>query len=95
MTRMKRSALAATTATAALTVTGALMSSPLANAAGTAGTAVTASAEVSPHAAQTVDDIGASGAWWVNDLQHFSPKVQARVAASTASSSGRARSRTT
>ncbi|MEV6762818.1 glycoside hydrolase [Streptomyces sp. NPDC051105] len=77
-TRTKRSALAA--AAAALTATGALISSPPANAADTAGTAGTASAEVSPHAAQTIDDIGASGAWWVNDLQHFDPKVQARVA---------------
>jgi O-glycosyl hydrolase len=36
-------------------------------------------AEVSPHAAQTIDNIGASGAWWVNDLKNFDPKVQARV----------------
>ncbi|KPI18393.1 Ricin B lectin [Actinobacteria bacterium OK074] len=37
-------------------------------------------AEVSPHAAQTIDNIGASGAWWVNDLQHFKPSAQAKVA---------------
>ncbi|WP_217552131.1 glycoside hydrolase [Streptomyces sp. GbtcB6] len=66
------------TATAALAVTGALIGSPPANATDT--TTASASAEVSPHAAQTIDDIGASGAWWVNDLQNFSPKVQARVA---------------
>ncbi|MFJ3800779.1 glycoside hydrolase [Streptomyces sp. NPDC090088] len=77
MTRTRRSVLA--TAAAALAVTGALISSPPANAAGTADTA-TAPAEVSPHAAQTIDDIGASGAWWVNDLRHFAPAVQARVA---------------
>ncbi|MEU4929055.1 glycoside hydrolase [Streptomyces yokosukanensis] len=62
-------------AAAALAVTGALLVSPPAS----AGAAPPA-AEVSPHAAQTIDDIGASGAWWVNDLQHFDPKVQARVA---------------
>ncbi|MEU9155161.1 glycoside hydrolase [Streptomyces sp. NPDC048417] len=82
-TRTKRSVLAAATAAAVLTVTGGLISSPHANAAdaaGTTGAAGTTPAEVSPHAAQTIDDIGASGAWWVNDLQHFDPKVQARVA---------------
>lgn len=74
MTRTNRPVLA--TAAAALAVAGALISSPAANAAGSAP----AAAEVSPHAAQTIDDIGASGAWWVNDLQHFDPTVQARVA---------------
>ncbi|MFK0287015.1 glycoside hydrolase [Streptomyces sp. NPDC090499] len=69
----KRSVLL--TAAAALAVAGPLISAPPASAATAA-----AAAEVSPHAAQTIDDIGASGAWWVNDLQHFSPKVQARVA---------------
>ncbi|MFD8720902.1 glycoside hydrolase [Streptomyces sp. NPDC059629] len=77
MTRTRRSVLATTAAT--LAVTGALISSPPANATDT-DTAATTTAEVSPHAAQTIDDIGASGAWWVNDLQHFDPKVQARVA---------------
>jgi O-glycosyl hydrolase len=62
------------TAAAALAVTGALLSAPPANADGVAP------AEVSPHAAQTIDNIGASGAWWVNDLQNFTPAVQARVA---------------
>ncbi|MFD4510094.1 glycoside hydrolase [Streptomyces sp. NPDC058457] len=62
------------TAAAVMAVAGPLISAPPASAA--TGTA----AEVSPHAAQTIDDIGASGAWWVNDLQNFSPKVQARVA---------------
>ncbi|MET8942665.1 glycoside hydrolase [Streptomyces sp. NPDC004542] len=62
------------TAAAALAVTGPLVSAP------TASAAAPTAAEVSPHAAQTIDDIGASGAWWVNDLQHFSPAVQARVA---------------
>ncbi|MFI9804470.1 glycoside hydrolase [Streptomyces sp. NPDC052301] len=60
---------------AALAVTGALLGSPSARAAD-----APAAAEVSPHAAQTIDDIGVSGAWWVNDLQHFDPAVQARVA---------------
>lgn len=63
------------TAPAALAVTGALLSSPTAS----ADAAAPAAAEVSPHAAQTIDNIGASGAWWVNDLQHFDPEVQARV----------------
>lgn len=63
------------TASAALTVAGALLTSPSASA-----TAAPAAAVVSPQAAQTIDDIGASGAWWVDDLQHFDPKVQARVA---------------
>ncbi|WP_089103938.1 glycoside hydrolase [Streptomyces hyaluromycini] len=67
------------TATAALAVTGALIGSPPADATDTTAASAT-TAEVSPHAAQTIDDIGASGAWWVNDLQNFSPKVQARVA---------------
>ncbi|MFD4602778.1 glycoside hydrolase [Streptomyces sp. NPDC058464] len=74
-THSRRPVLA--TAAAALAVTGALISSPPADAADTASATT---AEVSPHAAQTIDDIGASGAWWVNDLQNFSPKVQARVA---------------
>ncbi|MFH9083956.1 glycoside hydrolase [Streptomyces sp. NPDC017673] len=65
------------TASAALAVTGALLGSPPASAAGTTGTPA---AEVSPHAAQTIDNIGASGAWWVNDLKNFDPEVRARVA---------------
>ncbi|MFC8359798.1 glycoside hydrolase [Streptomyces griseorubiginosus] len=61
-------------AAAALAVAGPLISAPPAS-------AVTPSAaEVSPHAAQTIDNIGASGAWWVNDLKNFDPRVQARVA---------------
>jgi len=47
-----------------------------------------AQAEVSPFPAQTIDDIGASGAWWVNDLVHFSPSVQQQVANLLFSSSG-------
>ncbi|MFE9452329.1 glycoside hydrolase [Streptomyces sp. NPDC006739] len=70
--RTKRSVLL--TAAAAFAVAGPLISAP------TASAATPTAAEVSPHAAQTIDDIGASGAWWVNDLQHFSPAVQARVA---------------
>lgn len=66
------------TASAALAVTGALLGPPPASATSPAGSPVTA--EVSPHAAQTIDNIGASGAWWVNDLQHFEPGVRARVA---------------
>ncbi|WP_079078539.1 glycoside hydrolase [Streptomyces sp. CdTB01] len=62
------------TAAAALAVTGPLISAP------TASAATPTAAEVSPHAAQTIDDIGASGAWWVDDLQHFEPEVQAEVA---------------
>ncbi|MEU2711679.1 RICIN domain-containing protein [Streptomyces sp. NPDC007205] len=47
-----------------------------------------AAAEVAPHAAQTIDDIDASGAWWVNDLQQFNPKAQARVVRLLFSESG-------
>ncbi|MFG2353335.1 glycoside hydrolase [Streptomyces sp. NPDC048521] len=70
--RTRRSVLL--TVAAALAVTGPLLTSPAASA------AETTPAEVSPHAAQTIDDIGASGAWWVNDLKNFDPEVQARVA---------------
>jgi O-glycosyl hydrolase len=42
--------------------------------------AASARAEVSPAPAQTIDAIGASGAWWVNDLAKFAPAVQQRVA---------------
>lgn len=62
------------TAAAALAVAGPLISAP------PAGAAAAPAAEVSPHAAQAIDNIGASGAWWVNDLKNFDPKVQARVA---------------
>src|SRR5881409_2241155 len=62
------------TAAAAFAVAGPLISAPPSSA------ATPTAAEVSPHAAQTIDDIGASGAWWVNDLQHFKPGVQDRVA---------------
>lgn len=55
---------------------------------GTAGTmalpgaAVGAAAvvQVSSTAAQTIQNIGASGAWWVNDLTRFAPATQQRVA---------------
>lgn len=61
------------TAAAAFAVAGPLISASPASA------ATPTVAEVSPHAAQTIDNIGASGAWWVNDLKNFDPKVQARV----------------
>lgn len=70
------------TAAAALAVSGPLISAPAASA------ATPTAAEVSPHAAQTIDNIGASGAWWVNDLKNFDPKVQAKVAKLLFSSSG-------
>ena len=69
-------------AAAALAVAGALISAP------PAGAADPPVAEVSPHAAQTIDNIGASGAWWVNDLKNFDPEVQARVAKLLFSSQG-------
>ncbi|WP_405883445.1 ricin-type beta-trefoil lectin domain protein [Streptomyces sp. NBC_01136] len=79
-------------AAAALVLPVALISAPPAGAADPTATTPTtptpAAAEVSPHAAQTIDNIGASGAWWVNDLQHFSPAVQARVARLLFSSGG-------
>ncbi|MFK4102086.1 glycoside hydrolase [Streptomyces sp. NPDC019531] len=68
----RRSALL--TAAAAFAVAGPLISAPPASA------ATPTVAEVSPHAAQTIDNIGASGAWWVNDLKNFDPKIQAKVA---------------
>ncbi|MBL1096652.1 glycoside hydrolase [Streptomyces coffeae] len=40
----------------------------------------TATAHVSSAPAQTIDNIGASGAWWVNDLAAFSPSGQAEAA---------------
>lgn len=70
------------TAAAALAVSGPLISAPPASA------ATPTVAEVSPHASQTIDNIGASGAWWVNDLKNFDPKVQAKVAKLLFSSSG-------
>ncbi|MEV6168742.1 glycoside hydrolase [Streptomyces sp. NPDC051954] len=76
----RRSALL--TAAAALAVAGPLISAP------PAGAADPVAAEVSPYAAQTIDNIGASGAWWVNDLKNFDPKVQARVAKLLFSSGG-------
>ncbi|MFD7276518.1 glycoside hydrolase [Streptomyces sp. NPDC059862] len=78
--RTSRSIL--TTAAAALAVSGALISAP------PAGAADSTPAQVSPHAAQTIDNIGASGAWWVNDLKNFDPAVQARVAKLLFSSKG-------
>jgi len=63
-----------TTAALTLAVGSTLLTSP------TSAATVTPAAEVSPYAAQTIDNIGASGGWWVNDLQHFDPRVQARVA---------------
>ena len=56
---------------------GTLVAVPLAP---SAAAAAAARAEVSPAPAQTIDDFGASGAWWVNDLGNFAPAVQARVA---------------
>src|SRR5881409_826178 len=70
------------TAAAAFAVAGPLISAPPASA------STPTVAEVSPHSAQTIDDIGASGAWWVNDLKNFDPKVQARVAKLLFSSQG-------
>lgn len=45
-------------------------------------------AEVSPVPAQTIQNIGASGAWWVNDLVNFAPAVRQRVADLLFSSGG-------
>ncbi|WP_431046854.1 glycoside hydrolase [Streptomyces sp. P1-3] len=44
------------------------------------GTTTVATARVSPEAAQTIDDIGASGAWWPNDIGKFDRAAQARAA---------------
>ena len=54
-----------------------------------AATHVTATlAQVSSTPAQSIQNIGASGAWWVNDLIHFSAANQQRVAQLLFSSSG-------
>ncbi|WP_175409875.1 glycoside hydrolase [Streptomyces sp. TRM64462] len=78
--RPLRRARALTGTLTALGLTGALLA-----AAATPTTAAPAdqapAADVSPHAAQTIENIGASGAWWPNDLANFSPSVQARAAA--------------
>ncbi|WP_432136968.1 glycoside hydrolase [Streptomyces sp. bgisy154] len=78
---MTRTTGATLATAAALAVTATLMTAPSATATTTTTTHASApAAEVSPHAAQTIDNIGASGAWWVNDLARFDPKVRARVA---------------
>ncbi|WP_207916456.1 glycoside hydrolase [Micromonospora sp. KC723] len=46
----------------------------------TAPAAAAAVAQVSSAPAQTIQNIGASGAWWVNDLARFSTANQQRVA---------------
>ncbi|WNM31922.1 glycoside hydrolase [Streptomyces sp. Li-HN-5-11] len=58
-----------------------------ASAAPDTGTATTV-AQVSSTPAQTIQNIGASGAWWVNDLTHFSTATQQRVAELLFSSNG-------
>ncbi|MFI5593784.1 hypothetical protein ACIA5G_52805 [Amycolatopsis sp. NPDC051758] len=45
-----------------------------------AATDLAAVAEVSSTPAPTIQNIGASGAWWVNDLARFAPATQQRVA---------------
>ncbi|WP_196778183.1 glycoside hydrolase [Lentzea aerocolonigenes] len=50
------------------------------DAAAIADVGAAAVAQVSPAPAQTIQNIGASGAWWVNDLARFSPAVQQRAA---------------
>lgn len=70
-----------TTALRLRTLTAALLVGTLATVGVTTpAAAAPARAEVSPAPAQTIDSIGASGAWWVNDLARFSPAVQQRVA---------------
>jgi O-glycosyl hydrolase len=54
----------------------------------TGSAAVAAVAQVSSTPAQTIQNIGASGAWWVNDLARFSAANQQRVAELLFSSSG-------
>ncbi|WP_041819062.1 glycoside hydrolase [Streptomyces davaonensis] len=80
VTHPHRSRPALMAAAAAFAVAGPLISAPNAVSAPTTSAATSMAAEVSPYAAQTIDNIGASGAWWVNDLKNFDPKVQARVA---------------
>ena len=50
--------------------------------------ASTATIQISPAGSQTIANIGASGAWWVNDLNSFAPKVQAQAAQLLFSRSG-------
>lgn len=45
-------------------------------------------AEVSPAPAQTIDNFGASGAWWPNDLVNFAPAARQQVANLLFGSSG-------
>ncbi|MEU4222164.1 lectin [Actinoplanes sp. NPDC026623] len=59
---------------------GLLLGTALTVPAGSPAAAASARAEVSPAPAQTIEAIGASGAWWVNDLAGFAPAVQQRVA---------------
>lgn len=63
---------------AAVLATGAL-AAPSATA-GAAGDPPPVTATVAAARAQTIDGFGASGAWWVNDLAHFSPANQRRAA---------------
>lgn len=50
--------------------------------------AATSVAQVSSSPAQSIQNIGASGAWWVNDLVHFSPAIRQQVAQLLFSPSG-------
>lgn len=87
----KRSSLCGPVAIAVtLAATGTLASVGLGTAASAAvdATAAAATVQVSPTPAQTIQNIGASGAWWVNDLTHFAPATQQRVAQLLFSSSG-------
>lgn len=72
----------------AATVTFSSLSLGTAASATTNVAASTASVQISSTPAQTIQNIGASGAWWVNDLAHFSPATQQRVAQLLFSSDG-------
>ncbi|HEY3483431.1 MAG TPA: glycoside hydrolase, partial [Streptomyces sp.] len=72
----------AVTAALAMAAAGVLLNAGLGTTASAAPTisATATVAQVSSTPAQTIQNIGASGAWWVNDLTHFSTATQQRVA---------------
>jgi O-glycosyl hydrolase len=75
-TRATRLVLTAVTVAGTLAATSGPAAPP-----GSAATAETVPlATVSATPGQTIENFGASGAWWVNDLAHFSPENQRRAA---------------
>ncbi len=87
--RRRRGAGSAVMAAAlSIVAVGALSTLAPAPARASSGTTPAGTAEVSSAAAQTIQNIGASGAWWVNDLAHFSPAAKEQAARLLFSPSG-------